>query len=495
VTSKTTFLAFDIGAESGRAFVGRIQFGFLSVEEIHRFPNEPVMYNGELHWDAPKLWLEILKALERVGSLEGIRLEGIGVDTWGIDYALLGETGALLENPYHYRDSRTRGMMELAFARVTPNEIYMHTGIEFMPINTLYQLYAASLKTPRLLEAAERLVTISGLFNYWLTGSAVCEFTSATTTQFYAPRKQNWSTEILEKLDLPTRILTPIVQPGTIIGPLLPRVAKPAGVQEVPVVAPACHDTGSAVAAIASTVEWAFISCGTWSLFGTEVPQPVINPEAQRLNFTNEGGVDGTFRLQKNITGLWLLQCCRRDWQLQGREFTYGELTEMARSSAPFQSFVDPDDPSFLHPEDMPQAIARFCTSKGQRVPADPPAVTRALLESLAFKYRSVLDSLEYLTGKTYEEIHIVGGGARNELLNQFTAEATGRRVIAGPIEATALGNIGMQLLATGAATSLAEVRQVIARSFPTQAYEPTEHEKWVEMYPAFSQICARTSP
>lgn len=495
MNSQAAFLAFDMGAESGRALLGRVQSGLLSVEEIHRFPNEPVWYNRELHWDAPRLWLEMRGALARAASLEGVQLLGIGVDAWGVDYALLGENGALLDNPYHYRDNRTDGMMERVFARVPANEIYLRTGIQFMQINTLYQLYAASLKTPRLLQAAERLVTMPSLFNYWLTGIASCEFTSATTTQFYDPRKRDWSTEIFDKLGLPTRILTPVIQPGTILGYLLPSVAKPAGIGEIPVVAPACHDTGSAVAAIPFAGEGAFISSGTWSLLGTETPEPVINSEAQRLNLTNEGGVCGTFRLLKNITGLWLLQRCRRDWQTQGREFTYGQLTELARSSAPFRSLVDPDHPSFLHPESMPEAIARFCAATEQPVPPGPAAFTRAVLESLAFKYRLVLESLERLTGKRYEEIHIVGGGAKNELLNQFTAEAAGRRIIVGPIEATALGNVGMQMLATGTATSLAEVRQAIARSFPTQVYEPAEPEKWDEVYNRFRQYCVSDRP
>jgi rhamnulokinase len=495
MNSQAAFLAFDMGAESGRALLGRVQSGLLSVEEIHRFPNGPVLYNEELHWDAPRLWSEMRSALAQAGSLAGVQLRGIGVDTWGVDYALLGENGVLLDNPYHYRDDRTEGLMERVFARVPPDEIYMRTGIQFMQINTLFQLYAASLKTPRLLQAAENLVTMPSLFNYWLTGIASCEFTSATTTQFYDPRKRDWSTEIFDKLGLPTRILSPVTQPGTILGSLLPSVAKPAGLVEVPVVAPACHDTGSAVAAIPFTGAGAFISSGTWSLLGTETPEAVISSEAQRLNFTNEGGVCGTFRLLKNITGLWLLQACRREWQTQGREFTYGQLTELARLTPPFRSLVDPDHPSFLHPGSMPEAIARFCVATEQPVPPDPAAFTRAVLESLAFKYRFVLEALERLTGKRYEEIHIVGGGAKNELLNQFTAEALRRRIIVGPVEATALGNVGMQMLATGAATSLAEVRRAVARSFPPQVYEPVEPDKWDDVYGRFRQFCVSDRP
>jgi rhamnulokinase len=490
-TSTYAYLAFDLGAESGRAVLGRFQSGSLSVEEVHRFPNEPVHYNGESHWDVARLWLEMQRALAIVGSNPSVKLAGLGLDTWGVDYALLGESGTLLENPYQYRDRRTDGMMERVFSIIPPEEIYTRTGIQFMQINTLYQLYAAFLKTPKLLQLAEKLLTIPDLFNFWLTGVAACEFTIASTTQFYDPRNRRWSTELLSKLGLPTHILAPVIQPGCVLGPLLPAVAKPAGFSAIPVIAPACHDTGSAVAAIESAGQSAFISSGTWSLLGTEVSEPVINSEAQRLNFTNEGGVCGTFRLLKNITGLWLLQCCRRDWQLKGQEYNYSELAELARSKPAFRSLVDPDHGSFLRPESMPETIARFCQMTEQPLPEDPPAYARAVLESLALKYRFVLEALERLTGRSYTEIHVVGGGSQNQLLNQFTADATGRRVVAGPVEATALGNLGMQMLATGAASSLQEVRRIIARSFPAQVFEPREPEKWQQVFDRFTQYCA----
>lgn len=487
-------LAFDLGAESGRALIGRYAGGNLSVEEIHRFSNEPVEYNGELHWDAPRLWHEMQSALAIAGS-QGIHLDAMGVDTWGVDYALLGEGGALLGNPFHYRDKQTDGMMERVFALVTPEEIYSRTGIQFMQLNGLYRLYAQQLTTPRLLQTAEKLVTIPDLFNFWLTGVAVAEFTNATTLQFYDPRKKDWSTEILQKLGISTHFLPSVVQPGTILGNLRPEVAKKAGISAVAVVAPACHDTGSAVAAIAGASESVFISSGTWSLEGTEVHQPVINPEARHFNFTNEGGVCGTFRLLKNVMGLWLLQRCRRDWQLAGSSYTYPELMQMALSGPPFQSLVDPDDPSFLHPESMLEAIADFCRATRQPVPEGPAAVTRTVLESLALKYRFVLDRLEALTGRHFREIHIVGGGAKNELLNQFTAEATGRRVVAGPVEATALGNIAMQMLASRAVGSLEEVRQLIAHSFPAQTHEPQQHAEWERAYRRFREYCDAAGP
>ena len=489
---KYTYLAFDLGAESGRALIGRFEAGVLSVEEIHRFANEPVRYNGELHWDAARLWWEMQKAMSMTAANHAAKFDGIGLDTWGVDYALLGEGGTLLENPYHYRDSRNDGIPDRVFSIVPRNEVFARTGIQIMAINTLYQVYAAHLKTPRLLELGRYLISIPDLFNFWLTGVIVSEFTIATTTQYYDPRQGRWSTELFSKLGLPTHLFPAMVQPGTVIGPLLPEVAKEVGISQCPVIAPACHDTGSAFAAAGGPS--AFISSGTWSLLGTEVKTPVINAEAERLNFTNEGGVCGTFRLLKNISGLWLLQRCRHDWQLKGQDYSYSELCDLARSKPAFRSLVDPDHDSFMRPLIMTEAIDRFCTMTGQPLPQDPPAYTRAILESLALKYRVTLNHLERLTGTSYDEIHVVGGGSRNVLLNQFTAEATARRVVAGPVEATALGNLGMQMLATGAVTSLDEVRKVIAQSYPVQVFEPTEADKWQEPVTRFEQICGISS-
>lgn len=486
---KYTYLAFDLGAESGRAMLGRFDSGVLSIREIHRFANEPVRYNGELHWDVARLWWEMHRAMGVAAANNAAQLDGIGLDTWGVDYALLGEGGALLENPYHYRDSRTEGMPERVFSLVPRSEVFARTGNQFMPINTLYQIYAAHLKTPSLLELGRQVVNMPDLFNFWLSGTIASEFTIATTTQYYDPRQERWSVELFGKLGLPTHLLPPLVQPGTVIGSLLPSVAREVGISQCPVIAPACHDTGSAFAAAAGAS--AFISSGTWSLLGTEVKEPVINSDAERLNFTNEGGVCGTFRLLKNITGLWLLQQCRRDWQLKGQEYEYAELCDAARSKPAFQSLIDPDHELFVRPDAMTEAIDRFCAMTSQPLPEDPPAYTRAVLESLALKYQVTLNHLERLTGAHYDEIRIVGGGAKNTLLNQFTAEATGRRVVVGPFEATALGNLGMQMLATGAVTSLSEVRKVIAQSYPAHLIEPIEADKWKQVLGRFRQVCA----
>jgi rhamnulokinase len=475
------FLAIDLGAESGRGIVGRLRSGVLTLDEVCRFPNEPVRWNGSLQWDILRLWLEIKRGLSAAAS--GTRLTSVGVDAWGVDYALLGERGNLLENPYHYRDARNAGMMEAVFERMSREKLYEVTGIQFIQINTLYQLFAACLTTPRLIDAARHLVTIPDLFNYWLTGELASEYTVATTTQFVDATSRDWAVRMLTEIGLPARLLTPIVQPGSHLGVVGPNVEE--ALTGLPVVVPACHDTASAVvSACLGDQPSAFISSGTWSLLGTELTAPVLTARARDLNFTNEGGAGGTIRLLKNIGGLWLLQSCRRAWADTGRSFEYVELLDAAADPAlAFRSCIDPDHPSFLDPKSMPAAIADYCRQTRQPDPSTPAAVVRAVLEGLAFKYRMVLQALEEVTGLRFEEIRIVGGGSRNRLLNQFTANATGRRVCAGPVEATALGNIAMQMVATGAATSVADARRVIERSFPVERFEPEDVDRWDSQY------------
>lgn len=470
------YLAFDLGAESGRAVLGYLNSGMIRIEEVHRFTNDPVEYAGSLHWDMPRLWLEMQKTISR---LKETRLEGIGVDTWGVDYALLGEGGELLENPYHYRDMRTKGVMDDVFEIVPKEEIYRRTGIQFMSINTLYQWFAASVKTPRILDAAERLVTIPDLLNFWLTGNAVCEFTNATTTQMVDARTRNWAMDLIDRLHLPSRLLAPIVEPGSILGELRPELAAGSALVRTRVIAPACHDTGSAIAAITARDGTAFLSSGTWSLVGAEIDAPVITEEALRLNFTNEGGVNGTTRLLKNVMGLWMLRRCRESWAADGREYDYRELMALASREIPFQHLVDPDDESFQSPDDMCTAMVRYCAKTNQPAPATPGAFVRMILESLAMKYRLVIRSLERLIDRPIEQIRVVGGGSKNRLLNQFTADATGRPVLAGPAEASALGNIVLQILATGSAGSLQEVRSIVDRSFPTEVFEAVGTDQW----------------
>jgi rhamnulokinase len=476
------FLAFDLGAESGRAMLGTLDRGVLGVRELHRFANDPVHLNGSLQWDILHLWQEMRRAFERNGRT---RLESIGVDSWGVDYALIGEKGNLLENPYHYRDRRTSGVMEAVFERVSRDRIYAITGIQFLPINTIFQLYAACRATPGLVDAARALVTIPDLLNYWLTGEVASEYTVATTTQFIDARSRTWATGMLEEIGLPARLLQPLVEPGTTIGPVQASVSQACA--GTPVVTPGCHDTASAVASVAASGSTAFLSSGTWSLLGTELCKPVITSRALALNFTNEGGVCGTTRLLKNIGGLWLLQSCRRQWKSQGQDLPYDALVAEAADKGPaFRSLIDPDYPPFLNPADMPATIEQYCRMTGQPAPDNPPAFARAILESLAFKYRAVLESLEELTGCRFDEIRMVGGGSRNRLLKQWTADATGRAVTAGPAEATALGNIGLQMMATGAVGSLAEARAVIDRSFPVERFEPIAADRWDAEYRRF---------
>ncbi|MGA3091651.1 MAG: rhamnulokinase family protein [Terriglobales bacterium] len=485
-----TYLAFDFGAESGRAALAHLHSGVLTTEEVHRFGNEPVEYGTSLHWDAPRLWMEVRKAL---AGLEELRLSGIGVDAWGVDYALLGERGELLQNPFHHRDSRTRGVMEEVFRRVPKEEIYAATGIQFMPINTLYQLVAAKRDTPHLLGAADCLVTIPDLFNYWLTGKALCEFTNATTTQLVNPVTRTWARELMDRLGLPSSLPAPIVEAGSVIGPLLPSITRATSLSGTPVIAPASHDTGSAVAAISARDGTAFISSGTWSLVGTELDSPALTPQALLLNFSNEGGVCGSTRLLKNVMGLWILQCCRQSWAAQDQVYDYRELMELAGREASFRHLIDPDDKSFLRPPDMLAAIDQYCARTQQPPPLRPGAYVRAIVESLALKYRHVIRNLEHVSNKPITEIRVIGGGSKNRMLNQCTADATGRRVLAGPAEAAALGNIAVQILATGEASSLDEVRAIVDRSFPTEVFEPIDTDTWEAQIERFRHYTERT--
>jgi rhamnulokinase len=375
--------------------------------------------------------------------------------------------------------------MNAVFARVPRARIYEITGIQFLSFNTLYQLVAASQSTPRRLDAATGFGTVPDILNYWLTGELRAEYTSATTTQMVDAHRRQWAYDLLQDLDLPTHLLPELIDPGSVLGGLQPSVAR--GLEGTPVVTPSCHDTGSAVASVPAYGVRAFLSSGTWSLLGTEVPHPIINEAALDANFTNEGGVCGTARLLKNIGGLWLLQSCRRGWAREGHHYDYAELMDAAGDDRyAFTSLFDPDDPGFLHPPDMAGAIARYCDRTGQPQPTGPASYTRAILESLAFKYRVVLDTLQELTGTPLAEVQIVGGGSRNRLLNQFTADATGRTVIAGPVEATSLGNIAMQMVATGAVRSLAEARRIIEHSFPTERYVPVAADRWAAHYRRF---------
>jgi rhamnulokinase len=482
------YLAVDLGAESGRVMLGSLSANSLALEELHRFPNTPVRLPTGLYWDAFRLFHEIEQGLAVAGRERKLSVDGIGVDTWGVDFGLLASDGALVDNPRHYRDARNNGMLERTFAVAPREEIFAHTGIQFMQFNSLYQLHAIKLAAPQVLEVAERLLFMPDLLNYWLSGAQVSELSIASTSQFYNPREKRWATELFAKLGLPEKILADIVPPGTLLGTLLPHVAEATGLKFAPVYATCGHDTASAVAAVpAAGDDWVYISSGTWSLMGVELDAPVVNEGSLALNFTNEIGVNGSIRFLKNIAGLWLLQECRRAWALAGQEYSYAELAEMASQAAPFSAVIDPD--AFLEPGGMPEKIAAFCASHGQAAPRGPAEMSRTILESLALRYRQVLESLESLLGRPLKVIHIVGGGSRNQVLNRFVADATGRTVVAGPTEATALGNLLVQALGSGEFSSLGEARQLIARSFPLTTVEPQTVPGWDEAYARFCAL------
>jgi len=485
--AKRRFLAFDLGAESGRAILGRFDGERLELEELRRFSNGPVQVFDSLYWDVLSLFAEMKEALRLYVQQCGSGLDAIGVDTWGVDFGLLGRGDILLENPHHYRDPRTDDMMEVAFAQVPREEIFAHTGAQFMKLNTLYQLLSLKESQSPVLEAAQTLLMMPDLFNFFLTGVKVSEFSDATTSQFYNPVQGRWATELLDKLGLPTEILPEIVEPGTAIGDLLPSIREQAGLDPVQVLAPATHDTGSAVASIpTSTRDYAYISSGTWSLMGAELQEPLISDAALQHNFTNEGGVGHTFRFLKNIMGLWLVQESRRTWERQGRSFSYDELTSMAEQALAFTAVINPDDEGFMAPGDMPARIRDYCQQTGQPPPADEGTLIRVVLESLAFKYRDVLESLEEILDRHLECVHVVGGGIQNKLLCQFAATATGRPVIAGPLEATAIGNLMMQALGKGDVASVEEARQVVRHSFRPETYEPGDPKGWDQAYERF---------
>ena len=491
----TDYLAIDLGAESGRGILGRFDGERLALEEMHRFPNGPVRVVDTLHWDVLRLHEEIQNALRKAAH-EAPGLDGIGIDTWGVDFGLVGRGDVLLSNPVHYRDARTEGMIDAACAIVPRERIYEITGLQFLPFNTIYQLLAMVRAKSPVLETAESLLMMPDVFAWLLTGRRLIERTDASTTQLLDPRDGKWSDELCTKLGIPRRILGETVEPGTEIGPLRKSVADDLGVRPLSVLATAGHDTASAVAAVpvigragGDAPDWCYLSSGTWSLMGVETPRPIINATTLKYNFTNEGGVCGTTRLLKNIMGLWLVQECRRSWAKAGCEWSYDALIARAEEAKPFARLIDPDDPSFLAPGDMPARIAAFCSRTGQTPPAEEGEFARCCLESLALRYRWTVERLEEITGRRIEAIHVVGGGTRNALLCRFTADACGRPVHAGPIEATAAGNVLMQLMGRGRIASLAEAREVIARSFPVTVYEPRDTASWDAAAERFAKL------
>ncbi len=478
--------AVDLGASSGRVMLARFDGERLTLEEAHRFPNGPVRVGEHMHWDVLRLFDEIKTGLCKAGQIAP--LSSLGLDTWGVDFALLDRDDQLVGNPFHYRDPHTNGVFKKAFALVPRDEIFEHTGIQFMQFNSLFQLFV--MQDSAALERATSFLMVPDLFNFWLTGRKANEYSEATTTQFYNPRINGYDRELLTKLGLPADIYPEIVPPGTNLGPLLASVAEDAGLPQIPVIAPACHDTGSAVAAVPIVnPRAAYLSSGTWSLIGVEVPEPVITSQSLAYNFTNEGGVNGTIRLLKNVTGLWLVQECRRIWAAQGNKYTWDEIAALAEGAAPFGSLLDPDHPDFLNPADMPFAIQTYCKRTGQTVPENHAEILRCIFESLALKYHWVLACLEEMLGYELEVIHVIGGGSQNRLLCQLTADATGKRVFAGPVEATAIGNALMQAISLGFVESLPAGRELVARSFPLRTHDPKAAGGWDDVYERFNTL------
>ncbi len=490
-----TYLAVDLGASSGRVVAGRFDGRQLRLDEVHRFANGPTAAGGRLYWDLLGLWTQIQDGLRLAAEKYGSSVTSIGIDTWGVDFGLLGRNDELLGNPMHYRDPHTQGMMDRAFQTVGREEIFAETGLQFMELNTLFQLLALRTADSSLLEAAETFLLMPDLFNWLLTGRKVNEFTDASTTQFLNPRTGQWARNLLERFDIPTKMLQEIVQPGTDLGSLRTEVAATTGLRDVSVILPGTHDTASAVLAVPALgtptdhPSWCYISSGTWSLLGAEVTTPVINDLSREYNFTNEGGVGGTIRLLKNITGLWLVQECRRNWSQAGKSYSWEELTGLAEQASPLTSLINPDDARFAAPTDMPEAIRAYCQETGQPVPSTEGAIIRCALESLALRCRMVLGWLESLTGTRFETVHIVGGGTKNQQLCQMTANACNRPVLAGPVEATAIGNVAMQAIARGDVGSIEQARQIIAASFPLDRYDPRDPEPWDDAYPRFEQL------
>ena len=467
-------LAVDLGASSGRVMLGSFDGEKITVEELHRFSNDPVILGNTMYWDFLRLFHEIKQGL--IKSKAYGKIDSISVDTWGVDFGLLDKEGNLLGNPVHYRDARVNGMLDKSFEKIDKDTFYGITGNQFMEINTVFQLLYLALNKKELLEQADSLLMMPDLFNYYLSGGKCCEYSIASTTQMLDAVKKNWSDEVIEKLGLPARLLQQVVPSGTTVGTLSPQLCEELGIEPMKVVAGAGHDTQCALAAVPTgEKDFIFISCGTWCLFGTELDEPIIDENSARFNITNEGGVGGKISFLKNIIGLWLIQESRRQWMREGKEFSFGELEKLAAKEEPFRSLIDPDAPEFAPSGNVPRRIREFCKRTGQPVPETEGQIVRCINESLALKYRMAFEEIRECTGKEYPVIHMVGGGTQSALLCQLTANACGRPVYAGPVEATVYGNVAIQLMAEGAVGSLEEIRSVIKASEEIRRFDPQD--------------------
>ena len=486
------YIAVDLGAESGRVMLSTVSDNKLQLKEIHRFANGPVKKNNSprpdsdnsLRWDFDKLFSDIKNGIAKAVKVADGQVCGIGVDSWGVDFGLIDSKGQLVEDPYHYRDSRTDGMMDKAFEMMSRRHVYDNTGIQFMQLNTVYQLLAMSLSKPDVLKKTDKLIFMADLVSYYLCGEIFAEYSLASTSQMMDMTDGTWSKEIFEKLSLPLEKMPDVIMPGTVVGSLKKELAREFGCEPIDIIATGSHDTASAVAAVpASAKNWAYLSSGTWSLMGLEIPAAVINDETFKYQFTNEGGFGNTIRLLKNIMGLWIVQECKRHWQSEGEDLSYSQITALAEKAEPFRAFINPNDHAFFAPGGMPERINKYLADNGQPNIDDKGQIIRIVLESLALNYHWMLEKLEEISDSSIEVLHIVGGGIQNELLCQFAANATGKKVVAGPIEATASGNIIIQAIAKGQLESLQQARKLIAKSFELKTYVPQDIELWDEQY------------
>ena len=481
-------LAFDFGASSGRAIIGCFDGDKITLEEVHRFSNDPVSVGGTVYWDVLRLFYEIKQGIIKAKIAGGF--DSIGIDTWGVDFGLIDSEGKLMENPVHYRDARTVGLVDEAFKTMPKEKLYGITGIQFMELNTLFQLISLKKYRPWMLERADKMLFMPDLFGYMLTGKMCAEYSIASTSQLIDLDKRTWSKEILDAFGIKESVFAPLVQPGTVLGELSKEVCEECGVDPAPVISVCGHDTQSAITSVpCEDGDFAFLSSGTWSLFGTELDKPIVNETSMNINITNEGGFDGSTGFLKNIIGLWLIQESRRQWKREGKEYSYADLEKLALAAEPFKCFIDPDAPEFVPHGNIPERVREFCRKTGQYVPETVGEIMRCIYESLAMKYRLTFEKLRECTERDYPVIHVIGGGTKDGLLCQMTANSCDRTVKAGPIEATVMGNVAVQLMSDGSVKNIGQARKIVADSSELKTFEPKDTDKWAGAYEDFLKI------
>lgn len=481
-------LAFDFGASSGRAIIGCFDGDKITLEEVHRFSNDPVSVGGTVYWDVLRLFYEIKQGIIKAKIAGGF--DSIGIDTWGVDFGLIDSEGKLMENPVHYRDARTVGLVDEAFKTMPKEKLYGITGIQFMELNTLFQLISLKKYRPWMLERADKMLFMPDLFGYMLTGKMCAEYSIASTSQLIDLDKRTWSKEILDAFGIKESVFAPLVQPGTVLGELSKEICEECGVDPVPVISVCGHDTQSAITSVpCEDGDFAFLSSGTWSLFGTELDKPIVNETSMNINITNEGGFDGSTGFLKNIIGLWLIQESRRQWKREGKEYSYADLEKLALAAEPFKCFIDPDAPEFVPHGNIPERVREFCRKTGQFVPETVGEIMRCIYESLAMKYRLTFEKLRECTERDYPVIHVIGGGTKDGLLCQMTANSCDRTVKAGPIEATVMGNVAVQLMSDGSVKNIGQARKIVADSSELKTFEPKDTDKWAGAYEDFLKV------